>query len=120
LFRSSPSTAMGGLSSASVTCYLANMEQFLDVQREIMEAYLASRNGTPIAAAPGLPSFALLGQIEHLEPGRHVVIRRRLDEREDLYAADHTLGGRGVSQVNPAQNGLPVLPMTFSLEAMAE
>src|SRR5438874_3781470 len=32
-------TAVGGLSSASVTGYLANMEQFLDVQREIMEAY---------------------------------------------------------------------------------
>src|SRR5262249_11971328 len=36
------------------------------------------------------------------------------------YADDHTLGGRGVSRVNPNQNGLPVLPMTFSLEAMAE
>ena len=43
-----------------------------------------------------------------------------MDEREDRYADDHTLGGRGVSRENPAQNGLPVLPMTFSLEAMAE
>jgi hypothetical protein len=43
-----------------------------------------------------------------------------MDQREDRYADDHTLGGRGVSRVDPAQNGLPVLPMTFSLEAMAE
>src|SRR5439155_16769953 len=43
-----------------------------------------------------------------------------MDEREDRYADDHTLGGRGVSRADPGQNGLPVLPMTFSLEAMAE
>src|SRR5262249_51625437 len=39
---------------------------------------------------------------------------------EDLYADHHTLGGRGVSRADPGQNGLPVVPMTFSLEAMAE
>ena len=43
-----------------------------------------------------------------------------MDEREDLYADDHTLGGRGVSRENPGQNGLPVVPMTVSLEAMCE
>ena len=64
--------------------------------------------------------FALVESIEHLEPGRSIVFRRVMDEREDLYADDHTLGGRGVSRVDPGQNGLPVLPMTFSLEAMAE
>ena len=62
----------------------------------------------------------LVESIEHLEPGRSIVFRRVMDEREDLYADDHTLGGRGVSRVDPGQNGLPVLPMTFSLEAMAE
>src|SRR3954451_6027538 len=72
--------------------------------------------GDSVASKP----FALVGRIEHLEPGHSVIFRRVMDEREDLYADDHTLGGRGVSRVDPAQTGLPVLPMTFSLEAMAE
>jgi malonyl CoA-acyl carrier protein transacylase len=120
--------------------YLAAMERFLDVQREVMQAYLAGR-GTPGALPPellALPDLAttavhsalstqhsalplaLVGEVTHHEPGRAIVFRRPLDEREDLYADDHTLGGRGVSRVDPGQNGLPVLPMTFSLEAMAE
>ena len=121
--------------------YLAVMEQFLDVQREVMEAYLSGT--TPASTIPldlsafadlapflggtatdsGTPPaqpLALVGHIEHLEPGQSVIFHRVMDEREDLYADDHTLGGRGVSRVDPCQNGLPVLPMTFSLEAMAE
>jgi hypothetical protein len=113
--------------------YLAVMEQFLDVQREVMEAYLAGR--APHTALPldaftlpdfagpeptPPPPFALVGTVVQHEPGRSIVFRRVMDEREDLYADDHTLGGRGVSRVDPKQNGLPVVPMTFSLEAMAE
>jgi malonyl CoA-acyl carrier protein transacylase len=129
--------------------YLASMEQFLDVQREVMEAFLTGHatavdhsqldalfpadvafldlvpRTDPADTAPRPesrtpPAYSLVGRIEHLEPGRSVVFRRVMDEREDRYADDHTLGGRGVSRADPAQNGLPVLPMTFSLEAMAE
>jgi malonyl CoA-acyl carrier protein transacylase len=124
--RGSPAAIMDG--------YLATMEQFLNVQREVMEAFLSGRaptNGLSLDLVPfpdlvpatdsALPKpFALVGRIEHLEPGQSVIFRRVMDEREDLYADDHTLGGRGVSRVDPGQNGLPILPMTFSLEAMAE
>jgi len=64
--------------------------------------------------------YALIQEIVQWQPGHSIVARRALDIREDLYVDHHTLGGRGVSQVDPSQNGLPVLPMTFSLEAMAE
>ena len=121
--------------AAIMHAYLAVMEQFLDVQREVMDGvprrprrpprcrrpvrvldFAAGRRRT----RPDTP-FALVGDVDRsFEPGREVVFRRVMDEREDLYADDHTLGGRGVSRVDPAQNGLPVLPMTFSLEAMAE
>jgi malonyl CoA-acyl carrier protein transacylase len=120
--------------------YLATMEQFLDVQREVMEAFLVGRSsagGTRLDLSafadftdlPGLTEvpppatrspFALVGRIEQMVLGRSVVFRRVMDEREDIFADDHTLGGRGVSRVDPGQNGLPILPMTFSLEAMAE
>ncbi|QDU21055.1 acyltransferase domain-containing protein [Urbifossiella limnaea] len=105
---------------AVMTTYFEVMEQFLDVQREVMASFLA---GCPAGVfevpAPEKP-LCLIGDVVHFEPGREVVFRRVMDQREDLYVDDHTLGGRGVSRVDPAQNGLPVLPMTFSLEAMAQ
>jgi hypothetical protein len=122
--------------------YLDVMERFLDTQREVMTAFLGGRVPTlplspellaladftlPVLTAPAPPAaaappkrFALVDTVLRHEPGREIAFRRALDEREDLYADDHTLGGRGVSRVNPGQNGLPVLPMTFSLEAMSE
>jgi malonyl CoA-acyl carrier protein transacylase len=139
--------ASGGLTSPArqdstdpvMDGYFGVMEQFLDVQREVVQAFLAGRgaNGqisvlpeffpTPELApepqpapepAPEAP-FCFLGDAVQFEPGREAVFRRTLDLREDLYVDDHTLGGRGVSRTDPKQNGLPVLPMTFSLEAMA-
>ncbi|MFL5327684.1 MAG: acyltransferase domain-containing protein [Gemmataceae bacterium] len=116
--------------------YLSVMEQFLDVQREVHEAYF-SADGAPGATAEpwtgfefgsseharvatALPRFAMLGDVIHFVPGQALVTRRKLDLAEDLFALDHTLGGRNASRCDPNQHGLPVLPMTFSLEIMAE
>jgi malonyl CoA-acyl carrier protein transacylase len=80
-----------------------------------------------VGSAPPLPRPALdvtpgtlIGEIIRLIPGREIVVRRTLDLGEDRYAADHTIGGRTASRVDPDQHGLPILPMTFSLELMAE
>ena len=136
----------GNSTATIVNDYLTVMEQFLDVQRSVMEVYLGgdSVGGTvpafdgwpgddwllggdllkaqpqPEPELPDAAAYCLVEKIERIEPGREIIFRRVMDEREDLYVDDHTLGGRGVSRVNPGQNGLPVLPMTFSLEAMAE
>jgi malonyl CoA-acyl carrier protein transacylase/phosphopantetheinyl transferase len=100
------------------------MEQFLDLQEQVMGQFLASRrriDDSPMPSAPAGPAaWPLLGEVVRHEPGRELVVHRRLDLREDLYAADHTLGGRDVSRTDPTQHGLPVLPMTFTLEMMAE
>jgi malonyl CoA-acyl carrier protein transacylase/phosphopantetheinyl transferase len=115
--------------------YLGVMEQFLEDQREIVEAYFLRRRGSedrnravvalprsgedrpsPAAALPLLRS----AEIVRLEAGKEVVVRRRLDLAEDLFALHHTVGGQAVSKVDPNQHGLPVMPMTFSLELMAE
>ncbi|MBM3981071.1 MAG: acyltransferase domain-containing protein [Planctomycetes bacterium] len=139
-----------GSPASVVHTYLDVMEQFLDAQREVMSAYFgapvayapgapasgaspasvadlieAGAWGNVAAPAPTRPAteekpYALIETVVHHAPGQELVFRRVMDEREDLYADDHTLGGRGVSRENPAQNGLPVLPMTFSLEAMSE
>jgi malonyl CoA-acyl carrier protein transacylase len=130
----------GGRGSApAMHAYLGVMERFLDTQREVMGAYLggsfapnvlalepfalpnfAAVDSSLIPHPSSLPPYCLVETVVHHDPGREIVFRRVMDEREDRYASDHTLGGRGVSREDPAQNGLPVLPMTFSLEAMAE
>jgi malonyl CoA-acyl carrier protein transacylase len=96
--------------------YLGVMEQFLDLQREVMEQFLACQ-GT-VSTRP--PVWPLLGEVIRHEPGRELVLRRRMDVNEDLYAGDHTLAGRDASAVDPTQHGLPFMPMAFSLEMMAE
>lgn len=108
--------------------YMQVMEQFLDTQREVMEAFFAQRQPGSAVEIPSPavvdstspPPLPLLGEITHLEPGQEVIMRRRLDLAEDLFVLHHTVGGRSASKVDPDQHGLPVMPMTFSLEIMAE
>jgi hypothetical protein len=62
----------------------------------------------------------LLGAFTHHQPGRSLVMRRVLDLRADHFATHHTVGGREISKVDPGHYGVPVMPMTFTLEMMAE
>jgi malonyl CoA-acyl carrier protein transacylase len=97
--------------------YLGVMEEFLDVQRGVMEQFLAR----PCQASAASPhKWPLLGEILRHDARRELVMRRCMSLAEDLYAGDHTLGGREASAVDPSQNGLPFMPMAFSLEMMAE
>ena len=62
----------------------------------------------------------LAGEVVEHVPGERLTIRRPLDLAEDRYADHHTVGGQSISGVNPNQHGLPVMPMTFFLEMIAE
>jgi malonyl CoA-acyl carrier protein transacylase/phosphopantetheinyl transferase len=66
------------------------------------------------------PRFPLLGEIIQLEPGQRIVTERLMDLSEDGFAGEHTVGGRELSRINPQQHGLPVVPMTFTLEIFCE
>lgn len=127
--RNSKAIAVGGLAEAQTRMaaantsraavmqqYLGVMEQLLDLERDVMAQFLA-RRGTGAAHTVAWP---LLGEIVHHLPNRELILRRHMDVNEDLYAADHTLGGRNASAVDPTQHGLPFMPMAFSLEMMAE
>ena len=114
--------------------HLEVMGRFVDQQREITELFLARMRQQREAPAPPVPieqhqtneeavpppRRPLLGAFTQHEPGRSVVMRRVLDLREDQFAAHHTVGGREISKVDPSQYGVPVMPMTFTLEMMAE
>jgi malonyl CoA-acyl carrier protein transacylase/phosphopantetheinyl transferase len=71
-------------------------------------------------ATPNKHVGPMIGEILGHEPGKSLLIRRRVELDEDLYALDHTLGGRRASQFDPNHNGLAVMPMAFNLEMMAE
>lgn len=62
----------------------------------------------------------LIGEILESQPGKTLVMQRVLDVEEDVYADHHTVGGRSISRVDPSQHGLPIVPLTFTVEMMAE
>ncbi len=111
-------------------------EQFLDVQTQVMQQYLrrrgvsAHRPPTTAGARSALGGkppkesqrrrLPMVGEILEHQPRKKLVMRRKLDLREDNYAAHHTVGGRSISKVDPSQHGLPIMPMTFTLEMMME
>jgi len=82
---------------------------------------VASQTSAPLAPpAIGGGEFPMAGLIVSHTPDVEMVTRRRLDLKEDRYAFDHAVGGLDVSRLNPTQRGLPVMPMTFILEMLAE
>jgi acyl transferase domain-containing protein len=120
--------------------YFAVMEQFLDDQSEVMNAYLGRTNPAYAEAdlavvvegladaeeadedVPRLDRLPMLrtATLTRFEAGKEILLQRRLDLAEDRFASHHTVGGQAVSKIDPDQHGLPVMPMTFSLEFMAE
>jgi acyl transferase domain-containing protein/phosphopantetheinyl transferase len=130
--------------------FLATMEQFLAIQQDVMQLYLQtngrssvdssmempnalpppwsvprlplpaeSRDTSPAAEIAGEILFPLLGQAIAWTPEEELVTRRTFDPEEDLYLRDHTLG-RAISDADPALLGLAVMPLTMSLEILAE
>jgi phosphopantetheinyl transferase len=70
-----------------------------------------------LATSPG--RFPLLYRGEVSEVAGQVVIRVGWDVSEHLYLLDHTMG-RAVSTHDATLSALPVVPFTFSMEALAE
>lgn len=63
----------------------------------------------------GLP---FIGKVLSFEPNQSIVVQRTLDLAEDLYLADHAFVH--ATGVKPLSACMPVLPLTMSLEAIAE
>ena len=142
--HSAPSS--GARRSAVMQNHLVMSNQFLDLQAEVMQQFLRRRGRRSLANArrrgdssngigAGLPPInqpattpptldcsqaPMLGDVLEYEPQKRLLVRRALDLHEDNYAAHHTVGGRSISKVDPQQHGLPIMPMTFTLEMMME
>jgi acyl transferase domain-containing protein len=72
----------------------------------------------PIVSGPTPGPWA--GRVRRLVTGSEIETVIDLNVRDDPIAQHHTLGGRKVSAVDPAQKGLPVLPFAVMAEMTAQ
>ncbi len=104
--------------------------ELLTVQRtlqQVIDVLLSAEVVTapdPLAEAGGLEVEAtrdhpLLGSIIFLQPHQQLVARRTFDPMQEVWLRDHTIG-RDVSQASPDLLALPVMPLTLSLELLAQ
>jgi acyl transferase domain-containing protein/phosphopantetheinyl transferase (holo-ACP synthase) len=103
-------------STAVMQEYLKGMEAFLDVETQVMEAFLSRSRATP-SSSPR--EFPLLGTITSMTPSQELTAVRQLSQETDLFLRDHALGGQ-ISLTDPELRPMIVLPLTMSMEILAE
>jgi acyl transferase domain-containing protein/phosphopantetheinyl transferase (holo-ACP synthase) len=101
--------------TGAVDQHLRTMEQFLEANEQVMQAYLTG-GATAAVEERELP---LVGTVVDWQPGIQLVARRILDPAEDRYLLDHTLG-RTVARTDPELHALALMPLAMSLEIVAE
>ncbi|KCV81436.1 putative modular PKS system [Actibacterium atlanticum] len=114
-----------------VASYFDTMEQFVSAERDIMSAYFGAYTGAPEKAAPApMPApavpvtaeplrFPMLTSFERSPDGTALTARIEVDVARAPYLLDHSFG-RGISALNQDLTGLPVVPLTFTMEALAQ
>ncbi|MBW2306502.1 MAG: polyketide synthase dehydratase domain-containing protein [Deltaproteobacteria bacterium] len=75
--------------------------------------------GMPLSTSVKPSSFPLIGEVISMVPGHELVARRRVSLDEDLYLRDHTLWGN-ISRLDDTLRPLAVMPLTMSMEILAE
>jgi len=85
---------------------------------EKSEQEKATVSSSPSAARP-TPIYSMLKEFNISSDGRELNAQVRLDPNEQLFLQHHTLG-EPMSKADPELKGIPFVPLTFSLELMAE
>jgi acyl transferase domain-containing protein len=111
--------------------FYASMNEFLNVQRDVVRSYLGGMSGGDSATSllaegeefvqqtsdePG----PWVGEIFDWSRGESIVTRFALDPTDDPVAENHTIGGRRVSALDPNLRGLPVVPFSVMAEMVAQ
>ncbi|HEY0385474.1 MAG TPA: polyketide synthase dehydratase domain-containing protein, partial [Pyrinomonadaceae bacterium] len=85
-----------------------------------LSAHAPAHDDAHAASSHRLATLPFIGSLAAIVPDRQeLVTLRELDPDEDLYLRDHTLGGR-VSLMDESLTALPIMPLTVSMEMMAE
>lgn len=120
----SPSSALPiqrGFRSQVMEEYLQTMERFLATQREAMVAFMAGtgtvRSEPSAVKEEGAGPFDI--SVSSLIPGEEVVAVCQLDLDEHPFFRHHTIGG-SPSTLDDTLTALPVVPLSVSLEMMAQ
>jgi malonyl CoA-acyl carrier protein transacylase/phosphopantetheinyl transferase (holo-ACP synthase) len=116
--------------------YLQTMERFLGIQREVMTAFIArvgrqsaavalegrSAEAVPVDSPPRRAAEAsgpFDMAVSALVPGQEIIARCRLDLQEHAFLRHHTIG-RAPSMLDETLSALPVVPLSVSVELMAQ
>jgi len=100
--------------------HLTVMEQLIQTQQNVMAAYLAARQGAATSpAAPPARRFPFFHDVVEVVPGVRSVARHQFSSEREILFHHHTLG-RDVSLEDPSLLGLPMVPLTVTMEILAE
>jgi phosphopantetheine--protein transferase-like protein len=72
-----------------------------------------------ISSFESLPTSPLLGELISFAPGEELVVQRKFDLFEDVFLRHHALGGQ-IALGDKELTALPVMPLTMSMEILAE
>lgn len=111
-----PAASQESPAAAVMREHLGVMEQLVRTQQEVMAAYLAARQGRP---QPRQHRFPFFNEIVEVVPGDRALARHHFStEREIVF--DHHALGRDVSTEDPSLVGLTLVPLTVTMEILAE
>lgn len=117
-----PTAAAPSPQEALVASYFDTMEQFVTAERDIMSAYFGAYTGDAPQPASGDAApqrFPMLQSVTRAEDGQSLSARIDIDTARAPYLLDHSFG-RDISALSPDLTGLPVVPLTFTMEALAQ
>jgi hypothetical protein len=103
--------------SAVMQEHLSMMEQLVQTQQDVMAAYLVGRASTPAAGLQTRSPF--FRDVVEVVPGVRAVARHRFSAEREIIFHDHALG-RDVSTEDPSLLGLSLVPLTVTMEMLAE
>jgi acyl transferase domain-containing protein len=96
--------------------HLSVMEQLVRTQHEVMAAYLAARQGR---TQPQQRRFPFFNEVVEVVPGDRAVARHHFSAKQEIIFHHHALG-RDVSTEDAALLGLTLVPLTVTMEILAE
>ena len=97
---------------------MTTLQQIVDLIADRLNG-AARPAAVTVAEVNTLPQLPFIRQIVSHAPGRELVAVCDIDLEEDLFLKEHTLAAR-ISMTDENLIGLPVMPLTVSMEILAE
>ena len=124
--RSLAPTAAPAADPRVMVQFFENLREHARVEAEVCRMYLGSGSAQSISSETASASspdaeaeLPFLDEILSVAPGRRATALCHLGLHADRFLRDHALGGH-VSEGDPELVGLSVVPLTFSMEILAE